>query len=200
MNHSIVVSPATRAVHNHMSVQTLDTPPYPLFGPSPYAAMVTSTSTPASMLMMICLTTSVGALRSMRPAKSLAMLPRNTQSSPALSPALLHYSSRIANIGGLTLVDAHLKGVPGLGTLTARGLAGGDLEALGGQTDGALDAKFLVLRAVDDYMVGSQCMSHMQLVHRAFLRSWHTFSRDLTLREVNVYINTLGSSLLSYKI
>ncbi|KAA8566405.1 hypothetical protein EYC84_008973 [Monilinia fructicola] len=28
-----------------------------------YAAMVTSTSTPASMLMMICLTTSVGALR-----------------------------------------------------------------------------------------------------------------------------------------
>ena len=32
--------------------------------PSPYAAIVTSTSTPASMLIMICFTTSVGAFRS----------------------------------------------------------------------------------------------------------------------------------------
>ena len=48
------------------------------------------------------------------------------------------------------LVDAHLVGVPGLGTLTARGLAGGDLAVLGGQADGALDAKLLVLRAVDE--------------------------------------------------
>lgn len=32
----------------------------------------------------------------------------------------------------LTLVDAHLVGIPGLGTLTARGLAGGDLQVLGG--------------------------------------------------------------------
>jgi hypothetical protein len=31
---------------------------------SPYAAIVTSTSTPASMLIMICFTTSVGAFRS----------------------------------------------------------------------------------------------------------------------------------------
>ena len=29
-------------------------------------------------------------------------------------------------------------------------LAGGDLEDLGGETDGALDAKLLVLRAVDE--------------------------------------------------
>jgi hypothetical protein len=49
-------------------------------------------------------------------------------------------------------VDAHLKGVPGLGTLTARGLAGGDLEALGGQTDGALDAELLVLGTVDELL------------------------------------------------
>lgn len=30
----------------------------------------------------------------------------------------------------------HLVAIPGLGTLTARGLTGGDLEDLGGETDG----------------------------------------------------------------
>lgn len=34
-----------------------------------------------------------------------------------------------------TLVDAHLEGVPGLGTLTVGSLTGGDLEGLGGKTD-----------------------------------------------------------------
>jgi hypothetical protein len=48
-----------------------------------------------------------------------------------------------------TLVDAHLKGVPGLGTLTVGGFTGGDLQVLGGQTDGALDAELLVLGTVD---------------------------------------------------
>jgi hypothetical protein len=42
------------------------------------------------------------------------------------------------------LVDAELIGVPGLAALTARGLAGGDLEVLGGQADWALDGKALV--------------------------------------------------------
>ena len=32
-------------------------------------------------------------------------------------------------------MDAELESVPGLGTLTARGLTGGDLEVLGGQAD-----------------------------------------------------------------
>jgi hypothetical protein len=49
-------------------------------------------------------------------------------------------------------VDAHLKGVPGLGTLTVRCLTGGDLQVLGGQADGALDAELLVLRAVDELL------------------------------------------------
>lgn len=52
----------------------------------------------------------------------------------------------------LTLVDAHLVGVPGLGTLTARSLTGGDLQVLGGQTDGALDAELLVLGTVDELL------------------------------------------------
>lgn len=42
-----------------------------------------------------------------------------------------------------TLVDAHLVGVPGLGTLTVGGLSGGDLEVLGGESDGTLEADLL---------------------------------------------------------
>jgi hypothetical protein len=37
------------------------------------------------------------------------------------------------------LVDAHLEPVEGVGTVTARGLAGGDNEGLGGKADRALD-------------------------------------------------------------
>ena len=59
---------------------------------------------------------------------------------------------RIPQPAALTLVDAHLVGVPGLGTLTARGLAGGDLEVLGGQADGTLDAELLVLGTVDELL------------------------------------------------
>ena len=46
----------------------------------------------------------------------------------------------------------HLVGVPGLGALTARGLAGGDLQVLGGHADGALDAQVLGLGAVDELL------------------------------------------------
>ena len=49
-------------------------------------------------------------------------------------------------------MDAHLKGVPGLGTLTVGGLTGGDLQVLGGQADGALDAELLVLGTVDELL------------------------------------------------
>lgn len=49
-------------------------------------------------------------------------------------------------------MDTHLVGVPGLGTLTVRGLTGGDLEDLGGETDGALDAELLVLGTVDELL------------------------------------------------
>lgn len=49
-------------------------------------------------------------------------------------------------------MDAHLKGVPGLRTLTVRGLSGGDLQVLGGQADGALDTELLVLGTVDELL------------------------------------------------
>ena len=48
------------------------------------------------------------------------------------------------------LVDLHLKHIPGLGTLTTGGFAGGDLEVLGGKTDGTLDAEVLGLGALDE--------------------------------------------------
>lgn len=50
------------------------------------------------------------------------------------------------------LVDAHLKGVPGLGTLTVGGFTGGDLQVLGGEADGSLDAEVLVLGTVDELL------------------------------------------------
>lgn len=61
------------------------------------------------------------------------------------------------NLGGgvqvdEALVDAHLIGIPGLGTLTAGRLAGCDLEVLGGQADRALDAELLGLGAVDELL------------------------------------------------
>lgn len=48
-----------------------------------------------------------------------------------------------------TLVDAHLETIPGLGTVTARGLTGGDAKNLGGETDGSLNLELLILGALD---------------------------------------------------
>ena len=42
------------------------------------------------------------------------------------------------------LVDAHLEAVPGVGTLTTGGLAGGDAKDLGGHADGAGHVELLV--------------------------------------------------------
>lgn len=43
----------------------------------------------------------------------------------------------------------YLVTVPGLGSLSARSLAGGDAKHLGGHADGALDLELLLLGAVD---------------------------------------------------
>jgi hypothetical protein len=51
-----------------------------------------------------------------------------------------------------TLVDAHLIRVPGLGTLSVGSLTGGDLQLLGWETNGALDAEFLGLGTVDELL------------------------------------------------
>ena len=51
-----------------------------------------------------------------------------------------------------TLVDAHLKTVEGVGTVTARGLAGGHDKGLGGHAHGALDTSHIraVLGSTDE--------------------------------------------------
>ncbi len=47
------------------------------------------------------------------------------------------------------LVDLHLETIPSLGALTARGLAGGDAQDLGGDANRALDLQTLLLGALD---------------------------------------------------
>jgi len=47
-------------------------------------------------------------------------------------------------------MDSHLKQIPGLTTLTARCLTGGNLQDLGGEADGALDTEFLRFGTVDE--------------------------------------------------
>lgn len=47
-------------------------------------------------------------------------------------------------------MDAHLVLVPGLGTLTVGGLTGADVQALGGEADGALDLEGLGAGAVHE--------------------------------------------------
>ena len=50
------------------------------------------------------------------------------------------------------LVDSHLESVPGLGTLTVGGLAGLDLQGLGGKTDRALDVQRLGAGTVNELL------------------------------------------------
>ena len=51
-----------------------------------------------------------------------------------------------------TLVDAHLIGIPSLTPLTARCFPRRDLQALGREADGALDAEVLALGPLDELL------------------------------------------------
>lgn len=50
-----------------------------------------------------------------------------------------------------SLVDAHLVGIPGLGTFTVGGLTGGDLEGLGGKADYESELAMLQIRCGRQY-------------------------------------------------
>lgn len=59
------------------------------------------------------------------------------------------------NLGGRVqvneaLVNVHGEHIPGLGTLTVRGLTSGNLEVLGGKADRALDAEVLGLGTLNE--------------------------------------------------
>lgn len=49
-------------------------------------------------------------------------------------------------------MNAHLKHIPGLATLTVGGLAGSDLQGPGWESDGALNIERLAARAVDEFL------------------------------------------------
>ena len=87
--------------------------------PTSYAAMVTSTSTPASMYGSMLASVHV-----------LAQSPRSEGGSL-----------------DKTLMDAHFVCVPSLGALTAGRLASGDFEDLGRHSNRTFDAQVLGLRA-----------------------------------------------------
>jgi hypothetical protein len=56
-----------------------------------------------------------------------------------------YFPNPISNLLNQTLVDSHLESIPGLGSFTTGCLSGGNLEGLGWETNGALDAEFLAL-------------------------------------------------------
>ena len=63
-------------------------------------------------------------------------------------------SDLLHNLGGRVqvdqaLVDAHLEAIPSVGTLTARRLASGDAQRLGGQADWPFHLEALVLGTLD---------------------------------------------------
>jgi hypothetical protein len=62
---------------------------------------------------------------------------------------LLHDFSRGVQINE-ALVDAHLKAIPGLATLTARCLTGSDLEVLGGEAYRSPDSELLCLGSTNE--------------------------------------------------
>ena len=49
-------------------------------------------------------------------------------------------------------MDSHLEAIPGLGALTTGCLSGGNLQDLGWQTDGALNAEILALGTLDEFL------------------------------------------------
>lgn len=88
-------------------------------------------------------------------------------------------------------MDSHLEVLPAVGTLTARGLAGGDTQELGGHTDGTGHLHLLVEgNALDigaDYRVrGYYCEKSLP------------FSTGFTLVEVRVMRIRWTSSLATF--
>lgn len=61
----------------------------------------------------------------------------------------MHLSVNLIQRNKLKREKMYLVTVPGLGSLSARSLAGGDAKHLGGHADGALDLELLLLGAVD---------------------------------------------------
>ncbi len=70
------------------------------------------------------------------------MVVNNVSSSPVMKRYNRAMNRRL-DLLDQALMDAHLVGIPCLGTFTVGGLSGADLEILGWQADGTLDAQVL---------------------------------------------------------
>ena len=109
---------------------------------------MTSTSTPASILTMICFTTSVGAFK-LRDLRSAPILKRYT-----FGRGVPHRPSSADEDDLLDqpLVDPHLISVPRLASFTTRGLPRRDFQTLCGQADRALHTKVLGFGTLDQFL------------------------------------------------
>ena len=58
------------------------------------------------------------------------------------------------------LVDLHLEAVPGVGTVTARGLTGDVVEGAGGEADGSLDGDGVLFVALGDFLGAGDEVRH----------------------------------------
>ena len=101
---------------------------------------MTSTSTPASMFMIICLTTSVGDLRLFKVRYVRAILRQKK--------IVLGVSSYVLD---QPLVDPHLEQIPRLAPLTTGCLPRADLQRLRRKTHRTFDRQILGLGTLDQF-------------------------------------------------
>ena len=90
-----------------------------------------------------------------------------------------------------SLVDSHLEMLPAVGTLTARGLAGGDAQELGGHADGTGHLHLLIKGNALD--IGA----HYSVRRRGY-KERLPFSTGFTLVEVRVMRIRWTSSLATF--
>jgi hypothetical protein len=135
------------------------------------------------MLMMICLTTSVGALRL-----------RKNQHSFIIPP------NPISDLLNQTLVDSHLESIPGLGSFTTGCLSSRDLEGLSWETDGTLHAQFLALGTFNEFLAdlleglhfaGGQCDSDFVLFLRKYMSVCVEIGRKLWEKSYGAFAELL---------
>ena len=82
----------------------------------------------------------------------------------AWSPCMGH---PLAAHGSSVALSPHLERVPGVGTLSAGGLAGGDAQGLGGHADGSLHLELLILGTLDQ--VSAHCVFKVLAISMIFL-------------------------------
>jgi hypothetical protein len=107
------------------------------------------------MLIMICLTTSVGALRlDCTPKVSISSNQDQTSNAYFIHPPFSTPRTSSARQDSLNqaLVNPHLKGIPCLTSLSARRLPRSDLETLRREAYRALDAQVLGFCALDELL------------------------------------------------